>query len=176
MILTVGYRNKKGAISTRAKTGMMTQLTIAFLLFFAFQVNANDHIPRITIIKKHASLTDVFKIMEQQTGYIFLYDKEAIQRTRPVDITIKNATLEQALPLCLNDQQLTYAIEKNNILIQPQTIFTATHTETSITADPPPVTIQGRVVNSDGNPLQCTLGKCRNGQLCCGIKSAYLWY
>lgn len=154
MILTVGCLNKKGAISTTAKMEMITKMMIAFLLFFTFSVNANDYTPRITIIKKHVSLTDVFNIMEQQTGYIFFYNKELIQKIKPIDIAIKEATLEQALPLCLDGQPLTYAIEKNTILIQPQATSTSANTETSITADPPPVVISGRVVNSDGNPLQ----------------------
>ncbi len=156
MILTEGYQNKEGAISLRAKTGMVMKLTIALLLFFISQVSANGYAQRITIVRKNVPLLEVFKTIERQTGFLFFYDKALIQKTSPIDITVKDATLEQALFVCLKDQQLTYSIVKNTIVIQPVKMaapgffFNMANVNTFM----PPIDIKGRVVNREGTPLQ----------------------
>ncbi|HEV2831879.1 MAG TPA: hypothetical protein VGW31_07850, partial [Hanamia sp.] len=80
------------------------KLTIVLLLFFTFQVSANGYAQRITIVKKNARLSDVFKSIEKQTGFLFFYDKSLIQKTDPIDVSVKDATLEQTLHICLKDQ------------------------------------------------------------------------
>jgi TonB-linked SusC/RagA family outer membrane protein len=157
MILTAGCQNKDGSISLRAKTWMIMKLTIAFLLFFTFQVSANGYAQKITIVKKNASLTEIFKAIERQTGFLFFYDKAVIQKAEPVDIAIKDATLDQALSACLKGQELTYSIVKNTVVIRPEkkTYFQAQAILTPMEApEPPPVEIHGRVVNQQGEPLQ----------------------
>ena len=71
MILTVGNQNKSVAKSLKAKTWMIMKLTIALLLFFTFQVSAKPLAQRITIVKNNIHLSEVFKNIEQQTGYHF---------------------------------------------------------------------------------------------------------
>jgi TonB-linked SusC/RagA family outer membrane protein len=155
MILTVGYQNKNGTRSLRAKTWMIMKLTIALLLFFTFQVSANGYAQKVTIVRKNAPLSDVFKAIEQQTDFLFFYDKDLIQKTGPIDISLKNATLEEALSACLKNKPLIYTIVKNTIVIQPKKIFTPEIFQVAnINALPPPVEIHGRVVNLRGEPIQ----------------------
>jgi TonB-linked SusC/RagA family outer membrane protein len=156
MILTVGYQNKFGARSLTAKAWMIMKLTIVLLLFFTFQVSAKSDAQRVTIVRNNIHLSEVFKDIEQQTGYLFFYDKDLIQKTNPIDITLKNATLEQALSACLKGQQLTYAIVKNTIVIRPAQIFQPLVQKILMSKafDPPPIQIVGRVTDSKGIPLQ----------------------
>src|SRR6185312_12342856 len=119
MILTVGNQNKKEAKSLNTKTWMIMKLTIALLLFFTFQVNAKSHAQTVTIVKNNIHLSEVFRDIERQTGYLFFYDKALIRNTNPIDVSIRNATLSQALSDCLKDQNLTYSIVLNTIIIQP---------------------------------------------------------
>jgi TonB-linked SusC/RagA family outer membrane protein len=158
MILTAGCQNKDGSISLLAKTWMIMKLTIAFLLFFNFRVSANGDAQKITIVKKNASLTEIFKAIERQTGFLFFYDKAVIQKAGSVDIAIKDATLDQALSACLKGQKLTYSIVKNTVVIRPEKKITYFQNQTILTPmealEPPPVVIRGRVVNKEGSPLQ----------------------
>lgn len=152
MILTVGNQNKNVAKSLNAKTWMIMKLTIALLLFFTFQVNAKSDAQRITIIKNNVHLSEVFKEIEHQTGFLFFYDKALIRNTDPIDISVTDATLSQALSACLKDQRLTYSIVRNTIVIQP--LKAANKYEVSQIANlPPPVQIHGRVRDENGNPL-----------------------
>ena len=158
MILTVGYQNKNGTKSLRAKTWMIMKLTIVLLLFFTFQVSANGYAQKITIVKKNVHLSEVFRVIEQQTGYLFFYDKALIQQTDPLNVTIKNATLEEALTVCLKDQHLTYTVVKNTVVIRREKKTTYYQAQATLTPiddpEPPPIEIHGRVVNQQGGPLQ----------------------
>lgn len=124
MILNVGYQNKTGTKSLRIKTGTVINLMIALLLLGTLEVSAYGYAQKVTIVKKNILLTDAFKAIEQQTGFLFFYDKDLIQKAAPIDISLKNATLEQALAMCLKDQQLTYTIVKNTIVIQEKKVHT----------------------------------------------------
>ena len=95
MILTVGNQNKNVAKSLNAKTWMIMKLTIALLLFFTFQVNAKSDAQKITIVKNNVHLSEVFKEIEHQTGFLFFYDKALIKNTDPIDISVKDATLSR---------------------------------------------------------------------------------
>jgi len=157
MILTVGVHTKTGPVSLRVKSWMIMKLTIASLLFFTFQGNAHSYAQRVTFIKKNVQLTEVFKAIENQTGFLFFYDKAIIQKTDPIDIIIKDATVEEALATCLKDKQLTYTIVKNTIVILQEKTTGSQMRNISMQVSPqppPPVDITGRVVNKDGAPLQ----------------------
>ena len=155
MILTVGCQNKNGAKSLRAKTWMIMKLTIVLLLFFTFQVSAKSYAQKITIVKKNVHLADIFKSVEMQTGFLFFYDKALIQKTDPIDVSVKDATLEQALNACLKDQQLTYSIVKNTVVIQAKKVSSFYNKLVSVVSEMPPVIIQirGNIMDENGKPL-----------------------
>ena len=153
MILTVGYQNKNSTKSLRAKTWMIMKLTIVLLLFFTFQVSANGYAQKITIVKKNVHLADIFKSIEKQTGFLFFYDRALIQKTDPIDVSIKDATLEQTFHACLKGQQLTYSIVRNTIVIQAKRILHTSVQNISIIDIPIANIVQGKVTNSKGEPL-----------------------
>ncbi|KAA9038660.1 TonB-dependent receptor [Ginsengibacter hankyongi] len=155
MTLIVGCQNENGTRLLRTKTWIIMKLTILLLLFFTFHASAKSYAQRVTIFKKHASLPDIFNAIEHQTDFLFFYDKTLIEKKSPIDITIENGTIDEALSACLKDQQLTYKIVKNTIVILPQkklTLFAGVLRNTD--AIPPPVEIHGRVLNERGEPLQ----------------------
>jgi TonB-linked SusC/RagA family outer membrane protein len=137
---------------------MIMKLTIALLLFFTFRVSAKTDAQKITIVKDNIRLSEVFKDIEQQTGFHFFYDKDVIEKTNPIDVLLKDATLQQALQTCLSGQHLIYNIVRNTVVIMPQkqtTFFASQATLTPIQPiESPPIEIHGRVVNQQGEPLQ----------------------
>jgi hypothetical protein len=153
MILTFARQKKNGTKTFTAKMLMIMKLTIVLLLFFTFQVSAKGYAQKVTIVKKNVSLSEIFKSIEQQTEFLFFFDKDLIKETKPIDVAIKNATLDEALNVCLKDQQLTYTIVSNTIVIQPKIISTQALLLNNTLDLPPPVEIKGRVVNQKGEPL-----------------------
>ncbi|MGN6533607.1 MAG: carboxypeptidase-like regulatory domain-containing protein, partial [Ginsengibacter sp.] len=158
MILTIGNQNNKiVAKSLKAKTWMIMKLTIVLLLFFTIQVSAKTDAQKITIVKDNIHLSEVFKDIERQTGFHFFYDKDVIERTHPIDVALKNATLQQALQTCLSGQQLIYNIVRNTVVIRPQKQTAFSQSQATLipfkTIEIPPIEIHGRVVNQQGEPL-----------------------
>lgn len=132
------------------------KLTIILMLFFTFHVTANTLAQRVTIVRNNIHLSEVFKDIEQQTGFHFFYDKALIQNTDPIDVTLKDATLQQALSTCLKGQQLTYNIVKNTVVIrkeQKTSLQTANISMPTVEQIPPPIPVHGVVKDEKGNPL-----------------------
>ena len=156
MILSVRYQNNNGTKSSVAKTWMIMKLTIILMLFFTFQVSAKIDAQRVTIVRNNIHLSEIFKDIEQQTGFHFFYDQDVIQNTRPIDVALKDATLEQALAICLMGQHLIYNIVKNTVVIRKEQKINGQTTK--ITMDladqiPPPIQVRGHVKDENGNPL-----------------------
>ncbi|WP_167343639.1 SusC/RagA family TonB-linked outer membrane protein [Pedobacter borealis] len=123
---------------------MRINITVFFLAFFCLHSPAAAYGQGITISVKKAPLENVFKMIEKQSGYLFWCEKELLQKTRPVDVAITNATLEQALDACLKDQALTYAIKGKTIIIKAKEKVVGSTRE---------IKISGRVVDEKGVPI-----------------------
>jgi TonB-linked SusC/RagA family outer membrane protein len=72
----------------------------------------------ITVSKKNAALVDIFKEINQQTGYEFLYDAKVLALAQPVDIDVKEATLKEVLGICFEKQRFTYTISEKTIVVK----------------------------------------------------------
>jgi len=154
MGLTASYQNKNGIRKSPFKTLLIMRLTIALLLFFIVKADAKGYGQKINIIRKHVALTEIFNAITQQTGFLFFYDKTLIEKIEPIDITLSDATLEEALSVCLKDRHLTYTIVRNTIVIQSKiTVTNSTYKELDTRTIPPPVEIHGKVANQKGEPL-----------------------
>lgn len=154
MIFTNGYQEYTGTFLTSGKLRMIMKLVIPLLFFCVFQVSANGFAQKVTIVKKNVSLREAFKSIEKQTGYLFFYDKDLIQKAGHVDLFIRDATLDQAMIACLDSKPLTYSIVSQTIVIQPK-LETAPegHLADADFVAPPPIEISGTVVDNEGKPL-----------------------
>ncbi len=131
------------------------KLTLTILIFCTLQVSAHGYAQKTSISGDNISLSEVFKAIEQQTGYLFFYDRDVVQKTKPIKIHLKKASIEEALAVCLKDSGLTYAIVNKTIVIQiaKHTVAAPEKEDPEITA-PPPIVIKGRIVNKNGEPVQ----------------------
>src|SRR5258706_11491500 len=84
----------------------------------SLELSAKGYSQEITISLKDASLEKVFKQIEKQTPFRFLYSKEAIDQSHPVTIEVKNETLENVLRLCFTNQPISYSIEEKFIIVK----------------------------------------------------------
>jgi TonB-dependent starch-binding outer membrane protein SusC len=130
------------------------KLSIFFLIAFCLTANAKLHSQLVSLSLQNAPIQKVFKEIESQSGYQFLYTNRAILKAKRVSIMIKDASLEDALALCFKDQQLTYTIIEKTVVIkvkkdpEPKPVITQQSTVAVI-----PIQITGRVVDEDNKPL-----------------------
>jgi TonB-linked SusC/RagA family outer membrane protein len=135
------------------KTLLIMKITTILLFATCLQVAAREgYSQKITLSQNNVSLKALFKEIEQQSDYQFFYKEKLLKNTKNVNIKVANASIEEVLAICLNDQLLTYSLIDKIIVIKKQ------HPVISITKDPVPspvsIEVRGIVVSdSTGQPL-----------------------
>lgn len=128
---------------TRQNFLAMKMLTL--ILFIAcLAASANGLAQNITISLKNAPLEKVFKEIERQSHYRFVYTREQLAQTHPITLNIKATDIENLLRFCFKDQPISYVVEKKYILIK-----SVTEEKKSINVNQEVV---GKVLNENGEP------------------------
>src|SRR5690242_10854197 len=104
----IGYCRQRG--STRTKTWLAMKLTAVLLTACCLQLHAAGHSQNVSLSLKEAPLEHAFKQIQHQTGYYFIYEVSALQKAHTITVEVKDATLKEALDLCLKDQPFAYII------------------------------------------------------------------
>lgn len=129
------------------------KLIIPLILVAVLHVSGATYGQKVTISKKKAALTDIFKSISEQTGREFLASPALLANTRPVDVNVKDQDISEFLPALLAKQGLTYSIINNVIVItkDPKTFFPVA----PVTVAPvdPPTLVKGWVRDPSGNIL-----------------------
>ncbi len=114
----------------------------AILLFVAcLQVSATGY-SQITLSERNAPLQKVFKEIQKQSGYDFLYPQTLLEQAGKITIELKNASLQQAVEECLKGRGLTYTILEKTIIIKKQEI-----PNEEAPTEPNLIDVKGRVTN-----------------------------
>ena len=134
------------------KTLLIMKITTILLFAACLQVAAKEgYSQKITLSQNNVSLKAIFKEIEKQSDYQFFYKEKLLKQAKNVNIKVANASIEEVLAICLNDQSLTYSLIDKIIVIKKRPPVV------NITEDPapPPVSIgiTGVVVSdSTGQP------------------------
>lgn len=115
---------------------------------------------KITITAKAASLESILKDIRKQTGYQYLFVDQWEQEARRIDISVKNASLEEVLGICFRDQPFSYTIIKKMIVIKKKEEEAKAVSE-GLAA---PINFKGRVTNEQGEPLVGASVSLKNGK------------
>lgn len=137
------------------KSMLTTMRLIAIILLVtAIQTTARAFGQGINIYVKNAPINKVFEDIRKQTGYTFAYTESILGNARAVSMNVHNATLEETLRICFQDQPFTWSIMERTIVVkareksgQPDAIATD-----SIPAKHN-IEISGKVTDSLGKPL-----------------------
>lgn len=96
---------------------MRFQVIVGLTLVMLIQVSAKSLAQSVSIKVSNTPLEKVFKVIEQQTGYLFLYDDVELKKQK-VSLSFQNAPIEKVLEGCLEGLPITYKIVDKNILIK----------------------------------------------------------
>jgi TonB-linked SusC/RagA family outer membrane protein len=141
-------RSKKNLI----KTLLIMRLTAILILISCLQVSAKGYAQKVTLSMRDAPLQKVFKEIQKQTGYHFLYTYELLEKAGKVDVKVQNAPLPDALYQCLENTPLTYSIIENTVVIKKKEVMNVQ--ATFVTQEIPLAeNISGKVTDESGNPL-----------------------
>jgi TonB-linked SusC/RagA family outer membrane protein len=107
----------------------------------------------ITLSETGASIKDLFKEINRQTGYEFVYDSKTLATATPITINVKSASLEEVLAICFKGQPMTYTITGNTIVVKPLTEPQAKIEENKTAGLH---YVEGRVVDKSGGAIPGT--------------------
>ncbi|MBL7726374.1 MAG: SusC/RagA family TonB-linked outer membrane protein, partial [Dinghuibacter sp.] len=136
------------------------KLTTVLLIAACMQVSASGFSQKVTLKENNATLQKIFSEIRKQTGYQFFYADEALVSAKNVSINIKRASVEEALDICFRNQQLSYTISENTIIVKRKISpppVQASPQPAAIPETPPPpanVEIRGTITDEKGQPLE----------------------
>jgi TonB-linked SusC/RagA family outer membrane protein len=137
----------------RNKIILAMRLTAILFLSACLVANATGFAQTVTLSLKDAPLEKLFSEIEKQTGYYFTYTREQLKNTRPVTITVKSASLQKVLDLCMQSQPVSYEIRNKAIIIKQKAHKSETNKTSQVNELSPPIEIKGRVTNENGDPV-----------------------
>lgn len=132
------------------KTLLVMKITSFLLLAAVLQVSARGFSQdKITITAKGATLESVLKDIRRQTGFQYLFVDQLAEGVHPIDISVRNASLDQVLDSCFSGQPYTYEIIQRMIVVKKKPEIA------SVDPPKPPAIVkaQGIVYNESGQPL-----------------------
>lgn len=138
---------------TLLKTVRIMKLTIILLAGFCLQVSAKGYAQNVTVSGKNLSLEKVFSLIKTQTGYTFWYNVELMSKARKVDLNVRNKPIAEALEMCFQGQPFSYEIVGKTIVVKQKSILPTEIAEKPEPVLPPPITVQGRVTDQNGQPM-----------------------
>ena len=129
------------------------RLTMKLLLFFSLALVLNTSaIPskaqqtKVSLNLKDKQLTEVLKLIQQQSGFNILYSNELVKNNRMVSLRIDSDDIHEVMRACLQGNALDYEIQNNTIVIKalaaapqvPQVVKVRGHVIDAKTGQPMP--------------------------------------
>jgi TonB-linked SusC/RagA family outer membrane protein len=96
---------------------MKINLTCLILLFAFTQASLAANAQKISLSKKNAPITEVFRELKKQSGYGFMINREQIKLAKPVTVSANGDELEKVLDKCFEGQPFTYKLEGKMIVV-----------------------------------------------------------
>src|SRR6187402_618978 len=147
--------NGKSLPYPRIKLLIIMKLTAFLLCVTLLKVSAEDATAQtLTLSFKNVPLEKVFREVERQSGYSFLYGKRLMQTATPVSVELRNASLESVLNAIFRQEPLSYKISDRQIIVsaKPDRPEQKNAADSDMPAAPPPV-VTGRILNDTGDPI-----------------------
>lgn len=108
------------------------------LLLVCVQTSAQT----VSISGKQVSFKEIFSRLEKQTGYVVFYNTALLSKTTPIDLSLKNVTIEECLKIIMAGQPVDYEINSKTITIKEKA--------TNVVSNPP---LKGKILDEQGNAL-----------------------
>jgi TonB-linked SusC/RagA family outer membrane protein len=133
-----------------AKKFLLVMKIATFLLIAGFmQVSASGLAQKVTIIKKDATLKEIFKALNKQTGYNVFGSDDLINNVKGIDANFKNVELSAVLNKCLENTPLTYILANKTIIIKEKELSVFDRIKSLFTT----INVTGHVLNEQGLPI-----------------------
>jgi TonB-linked SusC/RagA family outer membrane protein len=128
---------------------LVMRLTTVILLATLMHVSAAGLAQKISLSKTNVPLKTIIRELRRQSGYDFVYTEKLLQQSKPVDIKVSGAKLEDVLKSIFDQQPLTYNIKENTVVISLKRLSFFDKV-ISVLND---IVVRGRVMDENSMPL-----------------------
>lgn len=128
----------------------MNKIILLLLISIFCRIEANAYSQGITIVAKNETLESVLQKIKQQTEYILIWGSPHMNVAKKVTVSLKNATIEEAMVVIMKDQPLDYSIENKQVIIKLRKLKDESGQGFAMVA---PGELTGKVVNEKGEPI-----------------------
>jgi TonB-linked SusC/RagA family outer membrane protein len=101
----------------RRKILLIVKLIIIIMTACLLQASASTFAQKITLVKKNATLSEIFTEIRKQTGYYVLYSEDQINVGQMLDVSFRGTGLKQVLDQLNGNSPISYTIDSFNIII-----------------------------------------------------------
>jgi iron complex outermembrane receptor protein len=103
-------------------TKLLRKMKLTCLLFIlvisgAFATNAVSQASKVSLNLNNATVAQVINAIENQTDYLFVYDRNEINVNREVSVSGRNRTVADILDMLFRNTNVVYAMEGTNIIL-----------------------------------------------------------
>jgi TonB-dependent starch-binding outer membrane protein SusC len=158
-------------LASKPRTGSKTllrtvKLTGLLMLIACLQVSAKTNAQRLSISMKNGSLEKLFSEIEAQSNFVFTYDALLLKDAKPVNIELKDASVEEILEISFKNQPLDFSILNKTIFIKRKNKLSKEEDKSGPDNVPLNVPeISGSVTDENGEPLSGANIKLKNGNV-----------
>lgn len=148
-------KKKQIALFQRRRMGhkliLKMKLTFIILIGCLMQVSATvySQATKFSFNIQNKQVVDVLKEIEDKSDFRFFYQREQVDVTRKVDLTVTNRSVEAILGELFKDQGISFSVIQNNLII----ITPDVEKSNSNDLNKQQKSISGKVTDSNGSPL-----------------------
>ncbi|WP_354359861.1 TonB-dependent receptor [Pedobacter sp. UYP30] len=136
------------------------KLTSIMIVLFLLQARAKTSAQNVTLEVKNVKLEEVLVVIQQQTGYDFLYDEQLLHIAGPITLKVSHVPINQVLDRCFVNQNISYVINAEN-----KTIKLRAKVHAQAIVNTPPIKISGKVTDDKGLSVPGVSIKIKNTKL-----------
>lgn len=100
------------------KIWLIMRLTTVILIAVIMQVSAAGFAQKISLNRSNASLQEILKELRQQSGYNFVVPAELLDRTKSLNVNVKDTEFEKVLNQIFDNQPIAYEINNKTVTLK----------------------------------------------------------
>lgn len=130
------------------------KLTTILMIVASLHISAKSLSQKIKISAKNATLEQVFELLEEKSGYHFIFNSRMVADGKKVNLKVADKTVEEVLDICFKDQPFDYVIKNKVIIIKEkdkeEEMIKKMEVPLAVTLKQP---VTGLVVDDNNNPV-----------------------
>ena len=132
-----------------SKTLLVMRITLFLTIVLSCNVFGSVSSQNVKLNFENATLRQVFKDLKQQTGFLFIYNEEELDRRAKVSLKEENITLKTALEKILFGLPYSFDLLDDMVVIRPTPLLRTAQDSVKVKS----YKIVGKVVDDKGEPL-----------------------